>query len=52
MEESKNPERLCLNRQCEHHRAGRCRLFPGWSFLDCRKSGIATQNKKKEGKDK
>lgn len=49
MAESKKNGRRCLNRQCDHYRAGRCRLFPGWSFLDCRKSGIATtKNEKKE----
>ncbi len=33
----------CLNEQCSYHAQGKCSLFPGWSFLHCRRAPIATR---------
>lgn len=35
--------RLCRNKACEYHSKGKCTLFPGWSFLNCRNSGIVSK---------
>ena len=49
------PDRKCLNEQCRYHKQGKCALFPGWSFLHCRRAAIATCKQptttpKKQGK--
>lgn len=39
--------RKCVNRTCEWHHEGGCRLFPGeWGFLECRHSDEENEPKK------
>lgn len=46
------PASKCLNKACLYHKAGKCNLFPGDAWLNCRRSGIPkkTPNQPTEGK--
>lgn len=46
-------ERKCVNTACEHHRKGRCDLFPGeWGWLKCNFSDQKTETKNNTKKGK
>lgn len=45
--------RKCLNKACPYHEKGTCTLFPGGSWLTCKRSGVpavAEVKPKKKGK--
>ena len=45
--------RACVNRACEWHDGGACRLFPGeWGFLQCRHADKGGGPEKTSGKTK
>jgi hypothetical protein len=43
-------ERKCLNKGCPYHSGGKCNLFPGDAWTNCKRAGLATTKPNKKGK--
>lgn len=44
-------DRKCLNKACAYYKAGKCKLFPGGAWLNCRRAGIPSKPTPKMGKN-